>query len=398
MRGTAFALAILSSIFSAVEARAEKTAMVTVMMPAVKGYVLSVDLPKTGTAEKWRRSIYPGQGEVSISFYSRSSSFNLTFRVYDKPASFERYVNYWHRLIKTNRLKIYDKGFNNALGRKTFFYLSSYRTMNRDGTYTKVTKPTGKTYQTAFDKRLMLWFSVNVGPRRPLAPTESLLLFERIARSIKVTQASAMAPGQPSRYYSSPNIRLFQRRNYHLDAALTVKLPPGWAARVVAAEPASRSSERGRVVVEVTPSRKSLAGRYQKLTFVLQGLSLPKAFTRAGFLGTAKAHVASALPNPRRIETPKGIVLPGGHGFWNTLRPGERRDTETGRFDVGTYAGKDRNGRDRKVRIYTVGRASMACNIIYAADPKTFDDQQESIGAIVKSLRIETGSLVLGVP
>ena len=92
MRGTAFALAILSSIFPAAGARAEKTALITFVIPAIKGYVLTVDLPATGTAEKWRRSITPKYWGYEIQFQSRSSYFVLYFRVTTKALKFETAV------------------------------------------------------------------------------------------------------------------------------------------------------------------------------------------------------------------------------------------------------------------------------------------------------------------
>jgi hypothetical protein len=391
--------AILNSLRIEIESTA-KTELVPVVLPAVKGYVISVDLPKTGTAEKWTRSVGGSGGEGSISFYSRSANFSLLLRVYDKPASFERYVKYWNRaFIKGYRYKIYEKGFNNALGRKTFFFLSSNQTISMDGKEVQATKPTGKSYFSVFEKRAMVRFFVYVGPRQapPLALTKSLPLFERIARSIKVKPASAMPPGQLSRYFSSPNTRLSKRRGYYLNATITVTLPPGWAARVADARHATGSAGQGRVAVELTRRRKSPAGRYEKLTLVLQGIPIPKAFTRAGFLDTAKAHLAEALANPNKIETPKAVAMPGGGSRFCYMHRKVRRGESTGKVYVGTYAGKDRDGQDRKVRVYTAGGFTMACNVIYAADPRTFEESQERIGAILRSLRVEVESPVLGV-
>ena len=389
--------AILNSLRIEIESPA-RTELVTVVSPVVKGYVLSVDVPKTGTAEKWRRSIDPSERGLTIFFSSRSSSSILYFRVYKKPGNFERLINYRKGLFKRHGLKIYETGFNNALGRKTFFFLSSNKTISVGGKKIKATKPTTKTYITLFDNRVTVEMRIDVGPRQvpPLALSKSLPLFERIAKSIKVTHASAMAPGQLSRYFSSPNTRLSKRHRYYLNATVTATLPPGWSASVLDARHAIGTSGQGRVVVELTPSRKSPPGRYQKLTIVLQGIPILKAFSLAGFLDTAKAHLASALPNAKKIDTPGAVAKPGGSDFCYSNRR-VKRGVSTGKVYVATYAGKDGDGQDRKVRIFTAGGFTMACNVIYAADPKTFDASKARIGAILKSLKVSVETPILGV-
>ncbi len=391
MRRIIFTLAVLSLIFSTFEVRAEKTELETVVLPAIKGYVLSIDLPKTGTAENWQRSINPDKRGVTIYFSSRSASSSLYFNVWDKPKNFDKYARDRQQNARKYK-KVYEDGYNKALGNRTLFVVSSRKTVSVDGKEVKATKPTNKTYITQFDKRVDVEMYIYVGDGQvpPFALPKSLPLFERIARSVKVTPASAMGAGQLRQYFSSPKIQVSRRRDYYLKATATMALPPGWAAQVVTADPASGSRESGRVVVELTPRRKPLADRYEKLRLVLEGVEIRNVFSLPGFLDTARVYLAAELPNPEKIRTPKTVAMPvsnDGSGYCNMWRK-VRRGVSTDKVYVSTYAGKDTNGQDRKVRVYTAGGFTLACNIIYTADPKTFDASQERIGAILKSLSI----------
>ena len=396
MRRAAFALAILSLFGAAAEAPAQETKLVPFTAPAYKGYVLSADLPKG-----WRPKIGAGRYWLYINANRPADkldpvTLSLGVGILRKPMSFEKVVASKIKNFKYNPSTIYHKrGFNQVLGKKTFYYLHSSKYQYGSSKIVKIPSPTFKTYITVIDDRAVINFTLTT--RRPDDYRKLLPLFERVARTVKVRPVSAVPPGQLSRFYTSPNVQFSRRRDYYLWTKFMLALPPGWSARKVAVRHAGRSSERGRMVIDMAPPKPARPGGRQKLTVAFEGLRVG-ALQPADFLATAKAHVAAVLTKARKIETPKSAQWSGQIGFgFCLMRKRMRRGAGTGKIHVATYLGEDKNGRARKLRIYTAGGLTMACNVIYAADPKTFDASWERVYGMISSLKTFPASPVLSV-
>lgn len=167
-------------------------------------------------------------------------------------------------------------------------------------------------------------------------------------------------------------------------------MPPGWKATEKTLEAASASSQNGKIAVEVHPGEDE----GPKLLIMVEGIGMgvaPEDFFQVG-----DRYVASLLPEHKNIsvedatdqvEANRRILTNDRIGHCLSKRQWGR-GRGTGQVRATTYTGKSPAGKKMKMRLYSAGGTSLACNYIYTAPAENFDAFLPDIEEILGSLSL----------
>ncbi|MDJ0895765.1 MAG: hypothetical protein QNJ92_11545 [Alphaproteobacteria bacterium] len=375
-------------------AQAEPANFTTVVTPVHEGYAISIDLPDSAD---WKWSSGPGEisatwlGETTHPVKDEISHPRVGLNIYlrRRPIAFDQFVEDTIDGWKNFAMIVHEHGVDDAFGQPTFFYTNSDEECYVDGKTVACAEPHRMMYKTVLHGRVQTEFYLHTTHPEDFERLKPV--FQEIASTVKVIPESELDPAQTSTYYESPAVNVSQRRSYFLESHFTILLPPGWIAEEAEIRSATDENERGRIVLvfyEDTPTDPS--DHYEALFVVVEGLPF-SALSRSDYLATAPGYISAFLEEHTEIAMPGSVALPAQQsspdGFCLS-KVRTRHSRGTGDLQVKTFAGTDEDGRSLKLRIYTGGGMTQACNIIYVADPEIFDDAQDRVDAMVRSLNL----------
>ncbi len=389
---------ILVLPMAAAAGKATETGWTKVTMPANDGFVLSFKIPP-GWAHKfhgsYRRGVRKNDAPIqvlsmSIHHPDREHSISLYMYAYPSTLSLEDLVEGTFSRERWAKITL-QTGFDQSFGRRSFSRTVSYSK--------KSTDPFSRDAMTIFHDRVAITanYKADSGYFEKLAGP-----FDRIIRSVAVTPVADLDAGTVRRHYVSPKV-LVTPGKYWLDAGFSLVMPPGWESEEVEIAAASKKGARGgRMVVDFfAPSSPDDPA----FTVVLDGILYSERLSAAQFLATREPILALIATGLRETETEPGVALPGDDFWpgWTIMQDGfclyksrTRRFTRSGKIEVKTYTGTDAvTGVDLKLRTHTAGGVTLACNLIFRAPPEDFDRLAPEVGAMIRSVKVESGGLIM---
>ncbi len=152
--------------------------------------------------------------------------------------------------------------------------------------------------------------------------------------------------------------------------------------------------EQGQYVLNVVPPSEVKKDQFApRITIAMEGLPIG-SLNKSNFLATLDPHLKSILPNHKLLST-KEIYF-SGMGLLPMSR--SRWSEPTKKTVVRTYSGQDPYGRELKIRAYTAGGMTMACNIILVADAKSYEQTLSVVEEVLNLVRIRLRSPSIRFP
>ena len=373
-----------------------------VTLPANGGFVLSLELPpgwehgfQGSTDASGYYAINDERPQWLSVFYHHPDHFNaivLYMFTYSNPFSLEDFA-------KVSRLKIqFDTtlhiGSDQSFGRPSFSHTKSYEK--------GATDPHRRDVATVFHDRVGIFaFFYRWHPNTIADLSKD---FDTIIKKITVTPVADLDPTEVWQLYVSPKIGATPGK-FWLNAEFSLAMPPGWQAEEVeVVRVASGGAEAGRMIVDFFPPGASDEASF---TVQLDGMPYNRSLSAAEFLATRDPIVASMADDAREVETATDVGMPDAErrrpdysyatqdGFCLS-ESSTRRFHQTEGVKVKSYAGKDAlTGKDTKLRIYTAGGVTLACNLIFRAPPDDFDRLAPQVGEMVRSIKTTAGGLIM---
>lgn len=389
-RRMAVALSALT-LSAAVPAIAEDDPLVHVKLPAFEGFVLSADLPTWGfeNAKAIEKSVQTNKDALwfEVEREDPKSSFLLSMYVKDEPVIITHETKPWGFVTLGRSNSAVNERFDFSFGRRKYSYeLLVWHE-----------KPTTKIYEFVASGRVLIRFIFVADD--PTVYEQVLPVFERSARSIMV---ESYRRETDTRIYSAPWTRI--ARDVAMDVRVT--LPPEWSAKRVVNieaddfnsnglaitrlgkfEEADDADEDGEEWERGPPERERNYRRASdpegELMLAIEGIPHGPV-AKHDVLYTIEPILARLLSEGTKIETPDlpaSAAMPsGGDDGLFCL---------SGVVQVSTFQGKDAvDDTDRKLRVYTGGGGRVACNLVYIADPTTFDRSSPAIEEMIRSLEV----------
>lgn len=368
----------------------------TVQSSLYDGFVVTVDVPD---ADDWQWDLRPYAFGSCIDIQRHDeaaagkspSTLSLCIHTMKRDLPFDDFVEQVKADRKNFAMIVLEEGVDDTFGQSTFRYTSANEDCKVGGETVRCTRPTHLYYGTVLEGRVWTWLEFRADAD---AFEKALPVVEKLARSVRVVPEDGLETPANSQF-ASASVTSSKRRNHYLENHVEAMLPPGWQAEELELRHATADNERGKLVIAFyTEAPDPFPGEpYQALFVIVEGLEYAP-HDAADYLATAGTHLDDFLTERTPQITPGTATLPdqqeGSPDGFCLSKVKTRHSDGSGVLQVSEYEGKNADGRHLKLRIYTGGGVTQACNIIYVADPALYDAEQDQIDAIVKSLEVVT--------
>lgn len=395
-----FAMQILLLAASAAAQETDTSGGSEVTLPALDDFVLSLEIPPgwevffggEGDLTKWHTKDGVEPLGMPVTLHNKDMLFTMVLRmfVYDSPLSLEYFVAIKDMATKTDTTL--QLGTDQSYGRQSFSHTKAAKAGSTD--------PDRHEAVTVLRDRVGI-SAAFIGDLNTFAARQAA--FEKIARTISVTPIAELDADTVWRYYVSPEIAITPGKNW-LNGTLSLAVPPGWdVEEIELVQGGLGGAAAGRFVVDLIPEDSFEETAF---TIVLDGKAYDERLNAAQFIATRDPLVASLANDILEIDTEIDAGMPEperqGSGIY-PLQDGfclsesrTRRFRQTDGVAVKSYRGKDvLTGEDTRLRVYTAGGVTLACNMIFRAPPDRFNQLLPTVDRIVRSTKVKAAGLIM---
>ncbi len=373
-----------------------------VALPELDGFVLSVEVPSG-----WEHEFHADHDEYGYYKNKKNGEQPKILRLYmrnpEDPAGYYLYfninaypgdigiedfadINYMlgpYPNMATEQFQ--EKGFDESFGRRSF-------SVTTFAEKTRAVDPFNKEAVTTYHGRVAIHASVATSM---YDYPDQAVFFDRIIKSIAVTPVAEIDPEQVWQLFLSPEITVTPGK-YELEAFVSLAMPPRWQAEEVEVVTAGAGGAKaGRMILDFYPREGS---EDVGVTLQMDGTAYRERLSAEGFLATRDPVLASMANDLREVETEAGVAVPNDYqwrGFCLSQRK-TRRFKKSGPVEVKTFDGKDAfSGEDVRLRVYTAGGVTLACNVIFKAPPDEFARLAPQVDRMLRSLKVQAGGLIM---
>jgi len=378
-----------------------------VSMPLVGNYVLRFETEKPGPhkyATGSSKVTLNGREHLYVSalltFITKETRYYaLTMYVFEEPVTLESWVN--KRAVrkpgsKSFQRKIHRSGYNDAMGRRTYFELVSPLWKISKGKYVNVNSdvPTGITYIAKYDQRVILEVKLDDHLEVKAMTGDELARFADFSQNISITKEEFFESKQKTYAYASPALKLYDARNRSgrsvrfTYASVKLVVPKSWIVSEKTLD-AAKDGTPGRIVLDFVPfGNIETTGTPEKLTIMIEGLpdkklkssTYSEAAERALYLATA---TAKKLGSRDITGTMTDRLKFGGHCL-----SAYKGSKNSGGVTLTVYEGRDAKARPIKILQISCGGYYIACNYLYSASPEVFDRNMKMIEKLLYNIDV----------
>lgn len=393
------ALLVIFTFFLMPGAILQISAQTQITMPPVGDYVLRFTTTDTGKKEYY--SISAGEETIAINpnpytsatvsgqIMEEYKSIRIKIIVYDNQLALANRASFWAVMDGVLPLKFHETGYNDALGRETFFQYLSFTKGFVDGKYTDVSfkNPTGLMYVALYDDRVIL--EVEYQKDDVDLTDADIAQLNEFVQTISVTFEDIFDTIEETYVYSSPDLMVHLSPGKFTQVSTEMLIPKDWIVEETALVEATPEQRTGKIILDIAPYEELIPGLApESLQISLEGLPEQKLKT-----STYKEKGAQVLG--RIIQSPQKLsskeVAEGMQEFMfgaHCLSDYKGSANSNGVMAT-TYEGLNSEGLSIKVLHLSSGGYYLACNYIYSASPERFDQNVDMVLDLLKGLGVE---------
>ncbi len=373
-------------------------------LPPLEDFVLRFSSPDLSTGKYYSTSSREGtltggeNGYKSASTVARiniDKFYNVTLTVFEKPITLADRAAYWTAMEGILPYKIHKTGFNEALGRETYFLYLSPTQVFKNGKFVAANQkaPTGLKYVGLYDDRAILEVEYDLGSE-PITEAD-VAAMDDFVETVSVTFEEFFDQTAETYLYTSPDLLIYLAPGEFLRAQVDLEVPRDWIVEeTILTEAAAPATPAGEIQLDIGPFEETAPGTADE-TFRIRLFGLtagdltPGVFrqTEQGVLGDVVR--APALLSSEVISEQMEEFIFGGHCLSDY-----KGSANNGGVRATTYTGLNREGAPIKALHVSGGGYHLACHYIYSAPPDRFDQNIDMVMGLLGKIRVTS----LGAP
>jgi len=372
-----------------------------ITMPPVGDYVLR--FTTTDTKEKEYYGMAAGEETIAIApnaytsartaaqYFEGFNSVQIKIIVFENEIKLANRVDYWAAMEGVLPLKFHEIGYNEALGRETFFQKLSFTKGFVDGEYTDVSfkNPTRIMYIALYDDRVIL--EVEFQKEDEELTEADITQVNEFVKTISVTYEDIFDTEADTYVYSTPTLMIHLSPGKFTQTSAELLVPKNWIVEETALIEATTSLSQpvGMIILDIAPYEEPTPGiALEKLYISIEGLLDGKLKT-ATYKEKGAQVLARIIPSPQKLSS-KDVsdqmeeFMFGAHCLSDYAGSANSKGVKST-----TYEGLNDEGLPVKVLHLSAGGYYLACNYIYSASPERFDQNLDMVMGILEGLRVE---------
>ena len=228
----------------------------------------------------------------------------------------------------------------------------------------------------------MLEVRLHVDAPTPAAFPEVDRAFATMLASLAIHAVDQLPADMPLwEAWETPQVLISRRRDYELTAWLRLEIPPNWVRGEPSMRPADVSLEQGSLGVVMEHPRQGDEPFGPLPVLMLQGMPVT-VHTKAAYLDTADAWRQRVAPDVELLSTEE--IRHSGN--FTLARAAPRHGESTRGTIVRTFAGRDAEGNDVKMRMWIAGGLTMVAFYTYMAPAHLFEEHLADAERAVDSI------------
>ena len=326
---------------------------------------------------------------VSAGYIDNKVFYYIQISVFEEPFDLNDWVVFWNDVRSILARKFHETGYNEGLGRKTYFQYLSPTEVFKDGDFEDINhkKPTGMTYTAVFDSRVIIEFKT-LHDFEAMSQ-EDIARFDEFAKTISVTFEDVFDTEEMTYAYGSPFLMLHLSPGNFTKASTELMVPKDWIVEETTLIEATPEQREGKIVLDLAPYEEPFPGEAsEKLRISLVGLPEQKLKT-ATYQKEGKRALAEIIQSPQLLSSKDISDDMDEYAFGGHCLSNYKGSANSGGVMATTYEGLDSEGLPIKVLHFSSGGFYLACNYVYSAAPERFDENVDFVMDMLHGLVAE---------